>query len=282
VSSPSHGAATVVATTPASQADTACAAGSEDEAASEATGTATAEAVTETTGVIAESSNDTAADAANVGEDEWEVSEDEWEVDFGYDDDAEAVDSIVEPFVPAKHDEDERHPMEEDTEEEEEAEEQDDEGTEDEDSADDDEDSAEEAEEAALLGLTPVDKVPVTGCHGENGTACPEGETCIVKHDGTWSQCFSCSKSTFGQECQKLDDYMRYAAVRTCKRTCLDQRCYNKRWCFKPYRCIVDKEEQWGQCISCHSKKFWKNSCFALKDGLRKKASRTCHRKCTR
>merc|ERR1712232_1092805 len=72
----------------------------------------------------------------------------------------------------------------------------------------------------ALLDLTPVDKVPVIGCHGENGTACPHGETCIVRYDGNWSQCFSCSKATFGQECQKLDDYLRYAAVRTCKQTC--------------------------------------------------------------
>jgi len=135
----------------------------------------------------------------------------------------------------------------------------------------------------ALLGLTPVDKVPITGCH--NGTSCPQGESCIVSYNGTWSQCFSCSKATFGQECQKLDDVLRYAAVRTCKQTCLDTGgrtagCFNKNWCFKPYRCIVDREAHWGQCISCHSKKFWENYCYKAPEGLRKIASRTCHRRC--
>jgi len=139
---------------------------------------------------------------------------------------------------------------------------------------------ADEEVGTALHGLTPVDKVPILGCHGENGTACPEGETCIARDDGNWSQCFSCSKATFGQECQKLDDYLRYAAVQTCKQTCVDTKCYNHQWCFKPYRCIVDKEAQWGQCINCHSKKFWSASCFASPPGLRMIASRTCHRRC--
>lgn len=138
----------------------------------------------------------------------------------------------------------------------------------------------EESQDMDASKATPKDKVPVTGCHGANGTVCPKGEKCIVNNVGTWSQCVGCSKVTFPRECQKLDDQMRYAAVRMCKQSCLDQKCYNSKWCYKPYRCIVDREEMWGQCISCHSKKFWKNSCLALKKGLLHKAQKVCRRKC--
>mmetsp|Transcript_93379 Transcript_93379/g.261177 ORF Transcript_93379/g.261177 Transcript_93379/m.261177 type:complete len:251 (+) Transcript_93379:93-845(+) len=125
-----------------------------------------------------------------------------------------------------------------------------------------------------------VDKVAVTNCHVEGGNACPHGETCVVKHDSTWSQCVNCHKVEFGRECQKLGDNMRWAAIHTCKRSCLDSQCYNKQWCLKPYRCILTGDKTWGQCISCHSKKFWQHSCHSMKADLLEQAEATCHKKC--
>jgi len=122
-----------------------------------------------------------------------------------------------------------------------------------------------------------------SGCHDFNGTAgipCPTGLTCVLHHDKTFSQCVPCQPRRFGQVCQKLDDFMRYAAVHTCNRTCPDTKCYNKNWCIFPYRCIIDVEESWGQCIHCRSKKFWGNSCHSMQEGLMERAEKVCHRKC--
>mmetsp|Transcript_2585 Transcript_2585/g.7445 ORF Transcript_2585/g.7445 Transcript_2585/m.7445 type:complete len:248 (-) Transcript_2585:98-841(-) len=125
-----------------------------------------------------------------------------------------------------------------------------------------------------------VDKVAVTNCHVEGGNTCPHGETCVVKHDKTWSQCVNCHKVEFGRECQKMNDVMRWAAIHTCKRSCLDTQCYNKQWCLKPYRCVLDSKREWGQCISCHSKKFWHHSCHSMKADLLEQAEQICHKKC--
>mmetsp|Transcript_113682 Transcript_113682/g.361188 ORF Transcript_113682/g.361188 Transcript_113682/m.361188 type:complete len:240 (-) Transcript_113682:92-811(-) len=122
-----------------------------------------------------------------------------------------------------------------------------------------------------------------SGCHAFNGTAgipCPMGLTCVVRYDEKWSQCVDCSVRKFGQVCQKLDDYMRYAAVHSCGLTCPDTKCYNQNWCVAPYRCIIDPEEVWGQCVSCRSKKFWGNSCHSLGEGMIDRAEKLCHRKC--
>mmetsp|Transcript_166506 Transcript_166506/g.528993 ORF Transcript_166506/g.528993 Transcript_166506/m.528993 type:complete len:114 (-) Transcript_166506:88-429(-) len=99
-------------------------------------------------------------------------------------------------------------------------------------------------------------------------------------YDEKWSQCVDCSVRKFGQVCQKLDDYMRYAAVHSCGLTCPDTKCYNQNWCVAPYRCIIDPEEVWGQCVSCRSKKFWGNSCHSLGEGMIDRAEKLCHRKC--
>eukprot|EP00445_Apocalathium_hangoei_P067233 CAMPEP_0204108224 /NCGR_PEP_ID=MMETSP0361-20130328/589_1 /ASSEMBLY_ACC=CAM_ASM_000343 /TAXON_ID=268821 /ORGANISM="Scrippsiella Hangoei, Strain SHTV-5" /LENGTH=278 /DNA_ID=CAMNT_0051057817 /DNA_START=52 /DNA_END=888 /DNA_ORIENTATION=- len=128
----------------------------------------------------------------------------------------------------------------------------------------------------------PVTKI-YSGCHAFNGTAgipCPMGLTCVVRYDEKWSQCVDCSVRKFGQVCQKLDDYMRYAAVHSCGLTCPDTKCYNQNWCVAPYRCIIDPEEVWGQCVSCRSKKFWGNSCHSLGEGMIDRAEKLCHRKC--
>jgi len=128
------------------------------------------------------------------------------------------------------------------------------------------------------------DGATVTGCYNKNvslAAQCPLGTTCIVKWDGTWSQCMSCAASTFGKECQKLNDYMRYAAVHTCKRTCMNSKCYNGAWCLHPYKCVTDTALNWGQCVGCHSKKFWHASCHALKPGMLHNAQAVCHRHCT-
>mmetsp|Transcript_131896 Transcript_131896/g.333269 ORF Transcript_131896/g.333269 Transcript_131896/m.333269 type:complete len:273 (+) Transcript_131896:110-928(+) len=129
-------------------------------------------------------------------------------------------------------------------------------------------------------GLQPWDKTTVTMCHGPNGRPCPHGKTCIVKWDGTFSQCMDCSAKHFAKSCQKMDDYMRYAAIHTCKRTCLDTKCYNDYWCLKPHVCVTDAESNWGQCASCKSKKFWHNSCWSLDANLKRRAQTRCHRHC--
>jgi len=123
----------------------------------------------------------------------------------------------------------------------------------------------------------------VTGCYSKDpklAVACPLGTTCVVKWDGKWSQCMDCSSTSFGHECQKLDDYMRYAAVHTCKRTCMDTKCYNNAWCLPPYQCVTDRATNWGQCVWCHSKKFWHASCHALKPTMLHNAQHVCHRHC--
>jgi len=135
--------------------------------------------------------------------------------------------------------------------------------------------------EASVEWVHGVDKAPVTGCHGANGKKCPSGETCVTKFDGTFSQCVDCGKEQFGKECQKLDDYMRYAAIHTCKQTCEDSRCFNHNWCFKPHKCVVDKANNWGQCIDCRkSAKFWKYSCATKSKTFLEAAHHVCHKKC--
>jgi len=122
---------------------------------------------------------------------------------------------------------------------------------------------------------------PIENCWGPNATArCPAGYSCVVKYDGTYSQCMDCSAWSFAKSCQKLDDYMRYSAVQTCKRSCLNTKCYNSAWCKKPHKCIVDRKSNWGQCIACHSKKFWKASCYATPKGLLRHAQHVCHKHC--
>jgi len=122
---------------------------------------------------------------------------------------------------------------------------------------------------------------PITGCWGPNATAtCPAGYSCVVKYDGTFSQCMDCSAWSFAKSCQKLDDYMRYSAVQTCKRSCLNTKCYNSAWCKRPHKCIKDPKSNWGQCIACKSKKFWKASCYAVPRGLLRRAQHKCHKHC--
>mmetsp|Transcript_94922 Transcript_94922/g.273237 ORF Transcript_94922/g.273237 Transcript_94922/m.273237 type:complete len:246 (+) Transcript_94922:102-839(+) len=125
-----------------------------------------------------------------------------------------------------------------------------------------------------------VDKIAVTNCTGDGGNKCPDGETCVVKYDGTWSQCVDCSAEAFGRECQKLNDYMRYAAVHTCKRTCMDVKCYNQDWCLSPYKCIVDRTANWGQCVGCHDTKFWNYSCKKMTEEFLDAARKVCHKRC--
>jgi len=172
---------------------------------------------------------------------------------------------------------------------------------EDEDEDDEDEDEKEKEEEedeekeedddeaptpprraAKQAGWVPgVDKIPVSGCYGVNGTKCPKHETCVVKYDGTYSQCVDCRKRSFGKECQKLDDYMRYAAVHTCKRTCEDSKCYNNHWCRKPHKCVIDFGANWGQCVNCRKKaKFWTAGCGHKSATFLEAAHKVCKRQC--
>jgi len=144
-------------------------------------------------------------------------------------------------------------------------------------------DAAEEEQmpepQAALQFVPGVDKVVVKDCH--LGTACPHGETCVVKADKTYSQCVSCHRDEFPKECQKLDDYMRFAAVHTCKQTCEDTMCYNNKWCMHPHKCVFDKEMHWGQCVNCHKNdKFWKYSCSSKPKSFLEAAHHVCHKKC--
>lgn len=127
------------------------------------------------------------------------------------------------------------------------------------------------------------DGTTVFGCYNKDPTLavkCPLGTTCVAKWDGTFSQCMDCGAKAFTSTCQKLDDYMRYAAMHTCKRTCMDSKCYNSAWCLPPYKCVTDRTLNWGQCVGCHSKKFWHASCHALKPTMLKNAQATCHRHC--
>jgi len=142
-----------------------------------------------------------------------------------------------------------------------------------------------EADVRSLAGWVPgVDKVAVTNCHkpvAEGGNKCPTGETCVVKYDQTWSQCVDCTPEAFGNECQKLEDYMRYAAVNTCKQSCLNARCYNKDWCPSPRdRCIIDRNTKWGQCVNCRDKKFWGFSCKGMTRSFMASATKVCRKHC--
>lgn len=118
-----------------------------------------------------------------------------------------------------------------------------------------------------------------SGCNdSEVGSECPKPLKCVTTADGTWSQCVDCS-SRFYQECQKLKDPVRLAAVNTCRRTCVGSKCDSQEWCRKPYHCVGS--HTWAQCIRCDTKTF-KYACHHWKPDFRSIAEEKCHRHCRR
>jgi len=119
----------------------------------------------------------------------------------------------------------------------------------------------------------------ISGCNATASGRCPGRLRCAATADGSWSQCVDCSQRHFYKDCQKLDRDMRFAAILTCKKTCLDTQCWGGKWCRRPYKCVGDRT--WAQCIKCDAKTF-RYRCNKWDAGFRRTAERRCHRRCRR
>mmetsp|Transcript_150474 Transcript_150474/g.419259 ORF Transcript_150474/g.419259 Transcript_150474/m.419259 type:complete len:263 (+) Transcript_150474:128-916(+) len=118
-----------------------------------------------------------------------------------------------------------------------------------------------------------------SGCNDTiPGKQCSAGLTCVTTADGSWSQCLDCSRR-FYDDCQKLEDNLRLAAVLTCKRTCLGSKCDSQKWCHSPYHCVGN--HTWAQCLKCDHRTFHYD-CRSWDTAFRQIAERQCKRTCRR
>mmetsp|Transcript_69667 Transcript_69667/g.203907 ORF Transcript_69667/g.203907 Transcript_69667/m.203907 type:complete len:273 (+) Transcript_69667:59-877(+) len=122
-------------------------------------------------------------------------------------------------------------------------------------------------------------KPTISGCNETASGRCPGHLKCARTADDSWSQCMDCSKRHFYKDCQKLDHDFRLAAIRTCKRSCLDSQCFGPQWCHRPYKCVGDSK--WAQCVRCDAKTF-RYHCQHWDRRFKHRAERHCRRHCTR
>lgn len=147
--------------------------------------------------------------------------------------------------------------------------------------------TTEDPEEKAKYGArrrAPVVSDDVNGtseggrCSDAN--SCPTGLECAVQADGGWSQCVDCAhKSVFQEDCVKLTENLRLAAIKQCKLPCPDSRCYSEEWCPGQYKCAVQEDGGWGQCILC-TPHYFKYHCAGWPAQFASRAKALCKMGC--
>mmetsp|Transcript_59433 Transcript_59433/g.106831 ORF Transcript_59433/g.106831 Transcript_59433/m.106831 type:complete len:122 (-) Transcript_59433:242-607(-) len=105
------------------------------------------------------------------------------------------------------------------------------------------------------------------------------GTVCVSKSDDSWSQCVPLTQDEFEEACVKWEDDFRLAAIRASGFNCPNSRCYSQDWCTRGYRCALQDDGKWGQCISCHDESFQLN-CYSWTASFIPAAEDACYRQC--